>query len=193
MLVRSMAQLLVGLLVFSGCSSREPAVHRTAGATCDSERPTGDAAPPEAFGTCTSDADCTDGANGRCNGSRGGWRCTYDECFADADCDGASACECENGGLSAGANTCLPGNCRTDADCASGFCSPTLGPCGTYDPTGSERANTSPAGYYCHTPEDECVDDSDCRDGDAGALGAPYCAFDPVEARWLCADTHCVG
>lgn len=171
-----------------GCSSRTPVAHRSAGSTCDPDRPPGST--PEPSGgppsSCASDADCTDGTNGRCTGNpHDGWRCTYDTCFADADCDPNSVCECD-GGFRSGANVCLPGNCRTDDDCGGAFCSPSFGGCGEYSGT---------VGYFCHTCEDECVDDSDCQDLDAGVggWGAPYCAFDPTAGRWMCSALHCAG
>lgn len=167
------------------CLPHAPAAHRSAATECDHERRPGTS--PEPGGgppaTCTTDADCTDGINGRCNGNgHDGWNCTYDRCFADDECSGGGVCECE-GGFRSDANVCLPGDCRTDADCATGFCSPTLGSCGDY---------TGTVGWFCHTCEDECVDDSDCA-GDGGIFGAPYCAFDPALGHWACANSHCVG
>lgn len=169
-----------------GCLAHAPAAHRTAGSACDHVRPPGSSpdfeGPPA---SCTTDADCTEGENGRCNGNgHDGWRCTYDACFADADCSGTSVCECE-GSFRSDANSCLPGNCRTDGDCATGFCSPTLGSCGDY---------TGTTGWFCHTCEDECVDDADCATGvDAGFFGRPYCAFEPTAGHWVCMNTHCAG
>lgn len=79
--------------------------------------------------------------------------------------------------------TCLAGNCRTDSDCANGgYCSPTLGQCGNY---------TGVIGYYCHTPSDECTDDSDCTGNPTSGPG--YCMYSPEVAHWLCSYSHCVG
>jgi hypothetical protein len=167
------------------CLPRAPAEHRSAGSTCDHER--GPGSTPEPAGgppaDCTTDADCTTGENGRCTGNtHDGWRCTYDSCFADSDCaDAAAACECE-GGFRSDHNVCLPGNCRTDGDCATGYCSPTFGSCGDY---------TGTVGYFCHTCEDECLDDADC--GGDGSWGAPYCMFEPTLGRWTCSSSHCAG
>lgn len=171
------------------CLAHAPAVHRTTGASCDHVRPPGTSPDPGGGppAECFTDADCAMDASGRCNGNgHDGWRCTYDACFADLDCtdlDVFGVCECQ-GGFRTDANACLPGNCRTDADCATGFCSPTLGSCGDY---------TSTVGWYCHTCEDTCVDDTDCSRADAGAFGRPYCAFDALSGRWGCQSTHCAG
>jgi hypothetical protein len=47
-----------------------------------------------------------------------------------------------------------------DSDCASGYCSPSVGSLGTF---------YGIQGYYCHTPKDTCSNDSDCG-------GGGYCA-----------------
>ncbi len=169
------------------CLSHPPRAHRASVSACDHVRPPGSSPDPGGGppADCMTDADCTTGENGRCNGNgHDGWRCTYDACFEDSDCGATSACECE-GSFRSDANSCLPANCRTDADCATGFCSPTLGSCGDY---------TGTVGWYCHTCEDECVDDDDCATGrDAGIFGRPYCAFDPTRGRWACQSSHCAG
>ncbi len=167
----------------TSCLPHAPAVHRAAASTCDSVRPAGATPDPAWESGCASDADCTEGTNGRCTGGREGWFCTYDECFEDDECGGTSVCQCE-GSFRSDANSCQASNCRTDGDCASGFCSPTLGSCGDF---------TGTIGWYCHTCEDECVDDADCAGGDAGPWGRPYCAFEPTAGRWQCMNTHCAG
>lgn len=160
-----------------------PVKHRPVGEMCDDRREPGTAM--AGFeGECDEDADCVDGRNGRCRDFRGDQRCTYDECFSDADCPGKGVCEC-GGGFWSDHNVCLnDGNCRTDADCADGeregACSPTLGDCGDY---------AGVVAYYCHTPADECVDDADC----AGVLPGGYCAFNPAAGHWKCSDAQCVG
>lgn len=168
----------------TGCLPRAATVHREIGATCDRFRAPGSTPEPGPPADCSSDADCTALTNGRCNGnSHDGWRCTYDACFTDSDCGPDNACQC-SGGFRADNNVCVTGNCRTDADCATGFCSPTLGSCGDYVGT---------VGWFCHTCDDTCVNDADCAGLDGGFFGAPYCAFDPVSGRWGCQNTHCVG
>ncbi|MGK0360759.1 MAG: hypothetical protein ACI9U2_003073, partial [Bradymonadia bacterium] len=146
---------------------RVPAKHRPAPIDCDDAR--GPGATPEEGGApvdCLTDDDCPDGDNGRCTGNgHDGWYCTYDRCFADADCDGV--CQC-GGGFRSDHNVCLGGDCRVDADCgAAGFCSPSFGDCGAY---------TGVNAYYCHTSDDTCIDDADCE-GEPQFGFDPYCAF----------------
>lgn len=163
------------------CVLSEPAAHRAAAATCDDVR--APQAPPD-FGEweCSRDEDCADGRNGRCTGNgHDGWRCSYDLCFEDGDCESGGVCHC-GGGWRTDANVCKPGNCRTDGDCGpGGFCSPTFGDCGDYGGV---------VGFYCHTCDDECVDDADCVDG---SFGPGYCAYQTLLGRWVCQDSHCAG
>lgn len=164
------------------CLPHAATKHRSAAAACDHERSPGttpDVGPPA---DCERDTDCTAGENGRCTGNgHDGWRCTYDLCFDDDDCGAGKACAC-GGGFRSDANVCLASQCRTDADCATGFCSPTYGSCGNY---------SGNVGWYCHTCDDECVNDEDCAA--TGGAFDPYCAFDPSAGRWTCMDTHCAG
>ena len=165
----------------------EPDSHRPEAVTCDRERPFYEI-PVEASGwgapmDCTTHEECTDGENGRCTGnSHDGWRCTYDSCFEDADC-GSTVCACD-GGWRSGSNTCLGGNCQVDADCgAGGWCSPSMSECGLYGGV---------TGYWCHTPEDTCTDDSDCPGtGDFGGPG--YCMFSQTLGHWECSYSQCAG
>lgn len=168
-----------------------PLKHFPAGATCRSTRPAGQNnddggktcdADAGAFCQCGSDSECTDGTNGRCIiTGNGGPHCTYDACSTSADCTGANtSCACGDVDPSS-YNVCVPSNCKVDTDCGSnGYCSPSLGSCGTY---GGEYG-----GVYCHTANDECVNDSDCSDGGRG-----FCAFDTEAAKWSCQYTVCAG
>lgn len=173
-------------------TTREPLEHRPAEVTCDHTRAgaadmmpssapaAGAGGAPEPPVECTVDADCTAGDNGRCEDLRGLKMCTYDQCFADADCPGAGPCGCESGFWSDW-NKCLAGNCQVDADCGpGGYCSPSFGECGNY---------SGVIAYYCHTKSDACVDDADCVDGP----GPGYCMFRPEVAHWACSYSHCVG
>lgn len=163
-----------------GCRLPEPEEHRAAPQKCSGNPPRGEV-PDDARGQCTSHADC-DGKNARCVASRGGYMCTSDECMTDADCGSGEVCEC--GGSRHGSNVCLPSQCQTDADCGpGGYCSPSFGSCGNY---------TGVVGYFCHTCEDECTDDSDCGSQDGG-YGAPYCMYDQQAGKWVCSSSHCVG
>src|SRR5260221_9209620 len=167
---------------------RVPHLHVASPVVCSAERRPSDPIPPPIYigpGTpkllCKSDDDCADaGTNGRCSlyatGCCSGTECTVDECFHDGDCPGVTACDCRETAFHQGAksaNRCLPfGNCRVDADCGAGYCSPSKAP---------GCANAGVVGLFCHRAEDECVDDEDCR-GDAPSV----CSFDPVVQHWKC-------
>jgi hypothetical protein len=91
----------------------------------------------------------------------------------DTDCATGQACACHGSPYTFGAgNTCLAGNCRVDSDCGPGnYCSPSydVSSCGSL------------LGYFCHTPNDQCVDDSDCGDFVAGV-----CAYSAASGSWQC-------
>jgi hypothetical protein len=128
-------------------------------------------------GNCTSDSSCTAGVNGRCAEQGGGvlyCACTYDTCMHDTDCATGKTCACHGSPYAGGdGNTCMPGDCRVDADCgAGGYCSPSydVSSCGSL------------GGYYCHTPKDLCVDDADCQ----GTSGPAVCTYVTTSGRWEC-------
>ena len=164
---------------------REPAKHRALAESCGPRSTAGpspgqgDAAPLPL--TCVVDTDCVGGPNGRCLSGRIGRYCSYDTCFEDRDCGSRSVCMC---GASTGAsNRCLTESaCQVDADCPNSWCSPTFGSCGNY---------SGVIGYACHTPKDECVDDTDCGANSNGS-GA-YCMHEPMLAHWICSTAQCVG
>jgi hypothetical protein len=168
-----------------------PAKHRASALQCSQSAPVGTcacngtcAAATDAFQrTCSTDNDCTDaGTNGRCAQALGPATCgcTSDTCNGDDDCATGQTCACHGSPYTFGSgNTCVPGNCRVDADCgAGGYCSPTPAlPCNV-----DGRAPFCQAvGYYCHTTRDQCVDDSDCQ-----GVGFPGCLFDPSVGYWRC-------
>lgn len=102
-----------------------------------------------------------------------------DFCFDDSDCRTGGPCVCAGSEARNRWNVCLDGNCQTDADCGDdGRCSPTLSDCGDYGGI---------IGYYCHTPQDTCVNDSDCSES------AGYCMYRPELGHWQCGYTQCVG
>jgi hypothetical protein len=126
---------------------------------------------------CTSDSACTAGSDGRCIESGGGiayCTCTYDTCTGDSACPSDQTCACHGAPYAGGAgNTCVPGNCRVDGDCgAGGYCSPSY----------LEMSCGALAGYYCHTPKDQCVNDSDCT----GSNGPGVCVYTATDGRWEC-------
>jgi hypothetical protein len=142
---------------------------------------------------CTTDADCANSGNqalvGKCVATAAGKVCDFNQCATDADCKsgGVNACSCQGQTFgyshSSEGAVCVPSNCHTDADCgANGFCSPSVDDeCGGF---------YGVQGYYCHTCEDTCVDDSDC-----GSNGGPagYCAYDSALGHWACAYGGCAG
>lgn len=157
------------------CADLPPSPTRPVPVTCSPCRPPGGGT-SSGPGECRSDADCTEGDNGRCVFGRAGASCSYDECFSDADCGANEVCLCDGSGLGGGGNSCITTSCRTNNDCGGQTCSPTFGSCGHY---------TGVVSYACHTASDECTVDSDC--------GAGYCAFDAAVSHWVCSTMECVG
>jgi hypothetical protein len=100
--------------------------------------------------------------------------CTYDACEHDTDCTGET-CACHGSPYMASlGNSCVQGNCRIDADCgANGYCSPSEDPnsCGGL------------LGYYCHTANDQCIDDSDCA---SSGVGLEVCGYSTTTNIWSC-------
>jgi hypothetical protein len=130
------------------------------------------------YGECLFDSDCTVGENARCSTGGEMAYCSADKCFDDAACNFGGPCACEGAELGTG-NTCLSGNCKTDADCGpDGYCSPS-----SICPGGRVT------GYYCHTPQDSCIDDSDCVNG---LQPAGFCAHDSALGHWACSDAGCL-
>lgn len=164
---------------------RAPKKHRPTGSACSEDRTAGTLpADFQGCGTagapqCLKDSDCSIGKNGRCsqapNGARCRSDCSYDACSSDSDCTGNVPCDCRVAlPSSPAANLCRTGSdCRVDADCGpSGFCSPS-------DVRGSV-CGWGDAQYFCHRPQDTCLDDSDCG-------GTTPCSFDPKKGFWECA------
>jgi hypothetical protein len=159
------------------------------------------------FGQCGQDSDCTGGTNGRClePGPSVYTYCVYDTCFSDSDCPSNQPCGCRASASDNRANSCLTGsNCRIDTDCGlGGYCSPSQvgnlcgcmstafckpdaggacyvgGPGGSWTQVPCACGDSCGHGYFCHTPQDTCVDDSDCTGGNA-------CNFDLPSQTWTC-------
>ena len=187
--MRHVSVLLLVALAITGCarlagSRKVPKNHRAAAAACSPTRPAalGPGQDAGAYAAndpsaCRSDADCTQGVNGRCLGGRAGYRCSYDACMNDAECKDHAVCQCDDG---IGSNSCVTGTCRVDADCgAGGFCSPSQGSCGSY---------FGVALYACHQAADECTDDEDCN-----PKNGETCRFEATVGHWKCSSSHCVG
>jgi len=163
-----------------------PLNHRPNDSQCLGPAPNGMCQPGDGgTDSCTLDSQCADaGVNGRCiqniggpGGGPGGQvacSCTSDTCADDSACPTGQTCSCHGSSYADGAgNHCVPGNCRVDSDCGpGGWCSPTvsLSSCGRV------------AGYYCHTPKDQCVNDSDCPDGGSSLA----CGYDTTTGHWSC-------
>jgi hypothetical protein len=185
----------------AGATSRAPVVtvslvptkHRAASSVCPEERAPGSG---NVVGECTQDSECTDGRNGRCIspnvlGPLGQSACSYDDCGSDADCAANEPCRCRESEDSNSANVCLVGSgCQVDADCGpGGYCSPSR-----FDIDSSVYSpavigdGMSRSGYFCHTPDDFCVNDSDCDTSnclpEADCAGMA-CIFSSEE-RWDC-------
>jgi len=156
----------------------EPLKHRATAEACsrvDAPATTSTHAKQAPGTPCLTATDC--GFLSRCVGGH----CRTDQCYADSDCKSEkSVCACDpmNHG-----HRCLPSDCQVDADCGpGGFCSPSFGlQCGSYHGVLS---------YHCHTPKDDCLNDSDCRK-ESSSYG--YCAFEPKSGHWICGTAECDG
>lgn len=158
-----------------------PEKHRATAEACTADRPAGQTASPG--GACTKDGDCAAGKNGRCFGGLQPNACSYDECAADGDCGGNGVCVCRAGGRTGQPNVCFRGNCRTDADCAGSYCSPSA----VSISTDCQGVKVGSFGFFCHTPSDECRNDSDCPSP------ADACLLDVDAQHWKCATLLCPG
>jgi hypothetical protein len=151
---------------------------------------------------CTQDSDCTDGLDGRCfqQGPDPVATCSYNQCLSDSDCEGGVPCECYASSTTLTPNMCVTGsNCAVDSDCGhDGYCSPSLvnggcvclstalcgdsGACYAGDmKVPCSCGDSCGHGYFCHTPKDECIDDTDCSNGGS-------CNYNRLTDRWECID-----
>ena len=160
------------------CVTMGPRVHRAVATPCPVERGSGNFR-SDLSEECGADAECMDGANGRCMASSGGAainHCTYDECYDDSDCTNA-VCDCRPDATSNAPNLCLGGNCMIDFDCGpAGYCSPSVA---------FDRVNYPYAGYWCRTAEDTCLNDEDCM---SNTSNTAKCAYDATAGHWACSD-----
>jgi hypothetical protein len=161
-------------------SSKVPLEHRPVPAQCSQPRAAGATAcnAPIDAGCGGSDQSCTAGLDGRCtclltaSSTTEDERCTYDDCLADSDCgNGVCYCLFIDSSHFSWRNVCLTrGNCTVDSDCGSG------GYCSLSD------SGWAPAQSFCHTPQDECVNESDCMD----VPNTDSCAYDAGKGLWTC-------
>ncbi len=108
--------------------------------------------------------------------------CSYDACTSDADCGVGQVCECRND-ANYDANVCFYGNCQFDADCGGEYGSPSL----TDLASGCINVPPWSVGYFCHTRQDTCPDDSDC------VSNGGSCAFSAQSFHWRCYAPMCLG
>ena len=151
-----------------------PKEHRATATRCSSDDVPTTPTKMSAGTPCKTRADCK--ASARCVSGY----CRNDSCHEDSDCKGKAVCACDPMGRG---HRCLESDCRVDADCGpGGFCSPSFGlACGSYHGVLS---------YHCHTKDDDCVNDEDCRK--KGATYG-YCAFEPKSGHWVCGTSECDG
>jgi hypothetical protein len=184
----------------SGGEADAPLFHRAAPACCPALRgpaPPANVASGTPYGPdCSSDAVCTEGANGRCFPDEGlvmESGCSYDKCFTDSQCPSLSACHCRDSAADSTPNVCLPvGTCTVDADCGlGGYCSPSPSPPAGIVP-GCGYPNFA---YYCHTKKDTCTNASDCPIPEPSQIGIelfPVCVYDPALQHWGCDQSACL-
>jgi hypothetical protein len=140
------------------------------------------------YDECFADSDCAGGEPCQCRGSSESEapnECLRaSQCAVDSDCGPGGYCSpsvlsnsCQCQGSSAlcadGGGGCYEGSNVTGPPPGPGW---TEVPCLCGDTCGH--------GYFCHTPCDACVDDSDCT-------GQATCNYDVVKHIWACAE--CVG
>lgn len=114
------------------------------------------------YDECVSNADCGSKARCACGEGTVRHRCIpLDACLTDAECGKDSLCACGSG---AGANTCIFANCRSDKDCDGRTC------------------GASASGTYCHTGDDECTTDKDCKKGNEYSI----CDYERSRGAWKC-------
>lgn len=117
-------------------------LRRPSAGTCASSLPRAAPDLPLALAECTADTDCTSAAHGFCAYGA----CKYG-CISDDECASTEACFC-----GAAIGVCVPAQCRSDADCPTGF------PCSGY-----VRPGFAVSDLACQTPNDECLTDPQCQ------------------------------
>jgi hypothetical protein len=97
------------------------------------------------------------------------------KCRASSDCAANESCICRPDG---GYSSCVPADCRTDADCGAGACLETL-----ERQAGDLSCASSRVGLHCSSAGDECTP------GAGSCDNAPdrACIFDTDSKRFACA------
>ena len=167
---------------FERCA--DGAIHR---ASIEPVDPTIDAAAcdgTEIEQSCSTDADCDDGPNGKCisgvSNDYGYYEsvtacdCAY-ACASDAECDDGEVC-LPVGVVETGDawSACIAASCAQDADCASGECG-----LGAYDDGCAYWAE-----LQCRLPDDECRSDDDWDDDES-------CAVHLFDSDFECNSVEC--
>jgi hypothetical protein len=170
--------VLAALAVGCKTSPTTPESHRASDVPC----PLG---APVSTAPCDASAQCPALANVAClayDDAGIARYCNADACHTDVDCADAGVCLCGSPATStaiATPNACLSGgNCRVDSDCTqSHYCSPSSVGCGmTFS-------------YFCHTPSDDCANDTDCR-------SEQFCQYAPGSGgtgKWTCVNAGACG
>lgn len=158
-------------------------VHRAGPETCDPTILAPACRGDERSRSCESDADCTEGAHGKCItgvGQIGTYcGCAY-SCADDSECKPdlqgqPTVCVCAHA-LPAGPrqSRCVAAMCQSDADCPAGDC--------------GVSAHDNGCGYQyslaCRSESDACAGSDDCP-------GPTKCAADHT-GRWRCMGRSCV-
>lgn len=157
-------------------------VHRPGAASCALPDHDGSVVAPEGMGgrpsggittksiaPCKMDSDCPQDTY--CVAEMSGGVCVS-ACTADSDCAPHEVCACNSylrqyDSIAIELGYCAPADCRTDADCASGFLCIVPLDSGLGCPWG-------PSKFTCQTESDECAGTADCPIGTVCSSSSPH-------------------
>lgn len=164
-------------------------IHRATKTALDTNIPIAECDGTEEVLHCTTDADCTEGAHGRCtSGEETDWyayttltncECTY-ACATDEDCGTGQVCappDADQLGLPY--SHCITATCTVDTDCASEECG-----ISSYNDGCSWTVTAT-----CRSGRDECRVDGDCPD--EGHCAAGYDDGDNDPSIYSCMNIDC--